>query len=111
MTDNTNTPTNDDTFTCSINFMSKDYPERGVHMSMSYSHDLTDRILEGGELPPAFAAAQDVANVLRMMQSEQSFNYSDEELAAMPEDKQDEAIREAAAQAIHTIRVQRLPRK
>ncbi len=109
MTDqNTN---NDETFSCSINFTSKDYPARGVELSYSFSHDMTDRVLEGKDVPPSYAAAQEIATIIRMIQSEQkSFNYTDEELAAMPEDKQDEAIREAAALAIHTIRVPRLPK-
>lgn len=103
--------TNDETFSCSINFSSKDYPARGVELSYSFSHDMTDRILEGKDVPPSYAAAHEIASIIQMMQSQQpSFNYTDEELAAMPEDKQDEAIREAAATAIHTMRVMRLPK-
>lgn len=101
--------TNDDTFSCSINFKSKDYPTRGVEVTYNFSHDMTDRVLEGKDVPPAYAAHQELVTILQMINStEKSFNYDDEELANMTPEQQDEAIREAAAMAIHTVRVPRV---
>lgn len=107
----TNETNNDETFSCSINFTSKDYPSKAVELTYSFSHDMTDRVLEGKHVPPSYAAAQEIATIIKMVQSTApSFNYTDDELAEMTPEQQEAAVREAAALAIHTVRVPRLPK-
>jgi len=102
--------TNNNEFSCAINFNSEDYPSRAVNITYSFSHDVTDRILEGKDVPAAYAAMQDIATMIKLMQSkEPSFNWTDEELENMTPEQQEIAVREAAALAIHTVKVPRLP--
>lgn len=102
----TNTATND--YSVSIHFSSKDAPSKQVEIGYSFSHDLDDRLLEEKDMPPSYTAAFDIATIINMMQSKESFNYTDEELESMSPEAREEAIREAAANAIHTIKVDRI---
>lgn len=95
----------------SIKLASEDFPSRAVSVTYDFSHDMTDRVLAGKDVPAAYAAASEIATLLRMAQSDQSFNYTDDELAAMSEEQREEAIAEAAATAAHSIVMPRIPRE
>lgn len=94
-------------YSVTITFTSADYPTRGTTVKYDFSHSMVARKLEGKGVPAAYAMAEDVVSILKLMNAQESFNYTDEELDAMSEEERDIAIAEAAAMAVHTVKVAR----
>jgi len=97
-----------ETYSVTITITSADQPSRGVDVRYDFSHDMIPRVAAGEELPASYLAAQDIAHFIRMAQSQTSFNYTDEELERMSPEDREKAIRDAAAEAVHTVRVNRI---
>lgn len=96
-------------YSVSITLTSGIEEDSRVNVTTEWSHDLVDHLANGGSLPPSYLAGRDTVTFLQLARYKESFNYTDEELAAMTTAEQDAAILEAAANAIHTIKVDRIP--
>lgn len=94
-------------YSVSITFTSGDYPTKNTTVKYDFSHSMVARKLAGQGIPAAYALAEDVVTVLKMMNSQESFNYTDEDLAAMSPEDQEKAIAEAAAMVVHTVKVRK----
>lgn len=95
-------------FVATITITSEDTPARAVSVQYNLSHDLTDRVMKGEELPAAFLCARDLAQFVNMSRRKESFNMPDEELFNLSQEDQLKAIKEAAESAHNTVLVTRL---
>lgn len=102
---------NDERYSVSIILSSNDFPSKAVEVDYAFSHSMVDRLLEGKDVPASYALGQAIAQMLAQENFPDSFNYTDDELAAMTPEQQEVAIREAAAHAIDTVVVPRITRE